>query len=66
MKIVFIRHGKTKTNALNKIQGHVDTHLDPAWYFELKNTAQFLKQNKLAPDRVFVSPFSRAFETAVF
>ena len=29
MKIVFIRHGKTKTNALQKIQGHVDTHLDP-------------------------------------
>lgn len=66
MKIVFIRHGKTKTNALAKIQGHVDTHLDPTWYFELKNTARFLKQNKLVPDRVLVSPFSRAFETAVF
>ncbi len=66
MEIVFIRHGKTKTNALNKIQGHVDTHLDPNWYFELKNTSQFLKKNKLVPDRVLVSPFSRAFETAVF
>lgn len=66
MKIVFIRHGKTKTNALLKIQGHVDTHLDPKWFFELKNTADFLRQKKLWPDRVLVSPFSRAFETAVF
>lgn len=66
MKIVFIRHGKTKTNALQKIQGHVDTHLDPEWFFELKNTVEFLKQKKLMPDRVLVSPFSRAFETAVF
>lgn len=66
MKIVFIRHGKTKTNALLKIQGHVDTHLDPEWFFELKNTAEFLKQKKLWPDRVLVSPFSRAYETAVF
>ena len=66
MKIVFIRHGKTKTNALKKIQGHVDTHLDPEWFFELKNTAEFLKQRKLWPDRVLVSPFSRAYETAVF
>lgn len=66
MKIVFIRHGKTKTNALLKIQGHVDTHLDPEWFFELKNTAEFLKQKKLMPNRILVSPFSRAFETAVF
>lgn len=66
MKIVFIRHGKTKTNALKKIQGHVDTHLDREWFFELKNTAEFLKQRKLLPDRMLVSPFSRAYETAVF
>ena len=66
MKIVFIRHGKTKNNALLKIQGHVDTHLDPEWFFELKNTVEFLKQKKLMPNRILVSPFSRAFETAVF
>ncbi len=61
MKIAFLRHGPTEWSALGRIQGHADIGL----YGEGAARMSALRlPETVAASRVFVSPLSRARQTA--
>ncbi len=61
MKIAFLRHGPTEWNALGKVQGHTDVPLSEAGIAKM---ASLRLPDTIIATRVFVSPLSRARQTA--
>jgi 2,3-bisphosphoglycerate-dependent phosphoglycerate mutase len=62
MEIVVIRHGESEANANNVVQGRGDYHLSRAGLAQAQRAALALAA--LPPGRVYVSPLTRARETA--
>ncbi|MGN1318988.1 MAG: histidine phosphatase family protein [Lachnospirales bacterium] len=60
MRILLIRHGKTKGNLEKKFIGRTDQSLEKEGILEIKNIAYDTKRVK----KVYVSPMKRCIETA--
>ncbi len=61
MRIAFLRHGPTEWNALGRIQGHTDIPLSAEGKAKI---AALRLPDSITPARVFVSPLTRARQTA--
>ncbi len=61
MKIAFLRHGPTEWNALGRIQGHTDIPLSAEGAAKM---AALRLPDSITAARVFVSPLTRARQTA--
>lgn len=61
-KLYLIRHGETKWNVEQKLQGQTDIPLNDKGRHQAKHIANFLQNKTL--DIIYSSPLSRAFETA--
>ena len=64
MEICLLRHGTTAWNAEHRIQGNVDTELDPVGLEMARITGERLRELGIRFDLVFSSPLSRAYRTA--
>ncbi len=64
MNLYIIRHGQTDMNVLHRMQGRTDTRLNEKGRQQAREAAKFLKEERIVPDRVIVSPLDRARETA--
>lgn len=62
MNIIFVRHGETEWNILNKLQGRVDIQLNDEGRRQAKVACQNLKDEKI--DLIIASPLGRTVETA--
>lgn len=62
MEIYLIRHGQTEWNAVRKLQGNIDIPLNDIGREMAVATGKSMKEIKF--DRIYVSPLSRARETA--
>jgi probable phosphoglycerate mutase len=62
MRIAFLRHGPTEWNALGRIQGHTDIPLSAAGAARM---AALRLPDCIVPSRIFVSPLTRARQTAL-
>lgn len=62
MKIIFVRHGQTEWNVLDKVQGRVDIELNEIGKNQAKEIAIKLINEKI--DLIVCSPLSRAIQTA--
>ena len=61
--IAFVRHGEADNNVKRLLVGrHIESHLTDRGIQQVKDTSQHLKKLKI--DRVYVSPVTRAIETA--
>ena len=61
--IVFVRHGEADNNVKRMLVGrHIESHLTESGMQQAKDTGQHLRKMKI--DRVYVSPVTRAIETA--
>ena len=61
--IVFVRHGEADNNVKRMLVGrHIESHLTESGIQQAKDTGQHLRKMKI--DRVYVSPVTRAIETA--
>jgi len=61
--IVFVRHGEADNNVKRMLVGrHIESHLTESGIQQAKDTGQHLWKMKI--DRVYVSPVTRAIETA--
>ncbi|RPI83283.1 MAG: histidine phosphatase family protein, partial [Nitrosopumilales archaeon] len=61
--IAFVRHGEADNNVKRLLVGrHIESHLTERGIQQVKDTGQHLKKLKI--DRVYVSPVTRAIETA--
>jgi probable phosphoglycerate mutase len=61
--IAFVRHGEADNNVKRLLVGrHIESHLTDRGIQQVKDTGQHLKKLKI--DRVYVSPVTRAIETA--
>ncbi|MDW0142525.1 MAG: histidine phosphatase family protein [Nitrososphaeraceae archaeon] len=61
--IAFVRHGEADNNVKRMLVGrHIESHLTERGIQQVKDTGQHLKKLKI--DRVYVSPVTRAIETA--
>ena len=61
MRIAFLRHGPTEWNALGRIQGHTDIPLSAEGKAKI---AALRLPDSITPAGVFVSPLTRARQTA--
>ncbi len=61
MKVAFLRHGPTEWNAQGKVQGHTDIPLSEAGMAKM---AALRLPESIFATRVFVSPLTRARQTA--
>lgn len=64
MEIYLLRHGTTAWNAAHRIQGNVDTELDPVGLEMARITGERFRELGIGFDLVFSSPLSRAYRTA--
>ena len=61
--IVFVRHGEADNNVKRMLVGrYIESHLTESGIQQAKDTGQHLRKMKI--DRVYVSPVTRAIETA--
>ncbi len=60
----FVRHGESEGNAAGKMQGHRDHVLTALGRRQAHTTGRWFADERVAMDRVFSSPLSRAMETA--
>ena len=61
--IAFVHHGEADNNVKRLLVGrHIESHLTERGIQQVKDTGQHLKKLKI--DRVYVSPVTRAIETA--
>jgi len=61
--IVFVRHGEADNNVKRMLVGrHIESHLTESGIQQAKDTGQHLRKMKI--DGVYVSPVTRAIETA--
>lgn len=61
--IAFVRHGEADNNVKRLLVGrHIESHLTERGIQQVKDTGQHLRKLKI--DRVYVSPVTRAIETA--
>src|SRR6185503_13804440 len=61
--IVFVRHGEADNNVKRLLVGrHIESHLTECGIQQVKDTGQHLRKLKI--DKVYVSPVTRAVETA--
>jgi len=61
--IAFVRHGEADNNVNRLLVGrHIESHLTERGIQQVKDTGQHLKKLKI--DKVYVSPVTRAIETA--
>ena len=61
--IVFVRHGEADNNVKRLLVGrHIESHLTECGIQQVKDTGQHLRKFKI--DKVYVSPVTRAIETA--
>ena len=61
--IVFVRHGEADNNVKRLLVGrHIESHLTESGIQQVKDTGQHLRKFKI--DKVYVSPVTRAIETA--
>jgi len=61
--IVFVRHGEADNNVKRMLVGrHIESHLTESGIQQANDTGQHLRKMKI--DRVYVSPVTRAIETA--
>ena len=61
--IAFVRHGEADNNVKRLLVGrHIESHLTERGIQQVKDTGQHLKKLKI--NRVYVSPVTRAIETA--
>lgn len=65
MKIILVRHGKTKQNKDLKIQGLDDNLLDNNYLYELDIAVDELKKYNLKIDKLYSSPLKRAYDTLI-
>ncbi len=63
VKIVFVRHGETEWNRVERYRGRIDVPLNSAGDQQADVTARFISEN-WQPTAVYSSPLSRALETA--
>lgn len=63
MQIFFVRHGRSTSNSLGTYSGR-DVKLEPDYLYELDPTKAYLDQFHF--DKVFVSDYKRAIETAKY
>lgn len=62
-KIVFVRHGETEWNRVERYRGRIDVPLNSAGERQADVTARFISEN-WPPAAVYSSPLSRALATA--
>lgn len=65
MEIYLIRHGTTEWNKQLRLQGKTDTRLDPIGVEMARYTGLRFRELGITFDRVYSSPLSRAFSTAL-
>lgn len=65
MEIYILRHGTTVWNKEHRIQGNTDIPLDPVGVEMARQTGARLREAGIRFDRVWSSPLSRAYETAL-
>jgi probable phosphoglycerate mutase len=63
VSIYLIRHGETDFNKEGRIQGRIETDLNPTGIEQCKKTAQFLLKNKIDFDYCYVYPQKRAIQS---
>ncbi len=62
MIIYLVRHGSTKWNEKDKVQGLINNELSKKGVEQVKETAKFLRNFKI--DKIYASPLKRAYKTA--
>lgn len=62
MEILFVRHGQTEWNVLNRVQGSVDIELNEVGKSQAHDTEKLLKDEQI--DLIISSPLKRTVETA--
>lgn len=64
MLITVMRHGETKYNLIQKIQGRIDIPLNQTGIKQAKNKGKELLEKGIKFDVIFASPLKRALKTA--
>ena len=64
MELYIVRHGETNWNKLGKLQGSVDTQLNENGIALAEKTAEGMHKEGIVFDKIFSSPYARAFQTA--
>ena len=62
MKLIFVRHGQTKWNVEDRMQGHLDAELSELGLLQARRTAQALAGRQV--DSIYSSDLQRAYVTA--
>lgn len=62
IKIILVRHGLTKWNKEDRLQGNINTSLSSEGKKQAEKLAKRLRNEKI--DIIFTSPMNRAYETA--
>ena len=63
MKLIFIRHGYSKSNEKGLFTGRTNVSLTQLGFIQAKKTAEFLAKN-FSIDKIYSSPLKRARQTA--
>jgi broad specificity phosphatase PhoE len=64
VKLVFVRHGETRSNAEGRLQGHNDTELSAAGRAQVEKLARRFQDEAFRPTHLYSSPLRRASQTA--
>jgi len=62
-RIIFVRHGETEWNRIERYRGRIDVPLNSVGVWQAKTTAKFVNEN-WRPTAIYSSPLSRALSTA--
>ena len=63
-KLILLRHGESKWNALNLFTGWVDVELSEKGIAEAKRGGELIKEKNLIPDSLHTSLLNRAIKTS--
>jgi 2,3-bisphosphoglycerate-dependent phosphoglycerate mutase len=62
-KLILLRHGESKWNALNLFTGWVDVELSEKGIAEAKRGGELIKEKNLIPDSLHTSLLNRAINS---